>query len=201
VAPRVFEGCWGPEPCLASFGSAYWTLNELMTLRDSIGSAIQALSNAGYDGQTILGNISFTRQRGRGSIAFPYNHVGLGNVTELTIWHEMAHHISFRNGRVTQDEYYNFAEGFVSAANLQYEWDNFCFRDYCAREYPHILRGYTGQGPEYWADAFAAWVYMETNNSVPDGSNGAPNWIRDNNNPNWQAISRGVEWSLIVTFN
>jgi hypothetical protein len=58
-----------------------------------------------------------------------------------------------------------------------------------------IFRVYTGDNPEYFADGFAAWIYMQSNGAPPN------TWILDGYTPNWDAISSAVEWSLSVTLN
>jgi hypothetical protein len=118
--------------------------------------------------------------------------VTLGEVNPETIWHEVAHSISFRNGRTPQNEYFWFAETFTSTS--EYTMGNFCYRSYCEREYDPVRGIYAGQHPEYWADGFAAWVYTET------GGTDIDEWIVDRP-ANWRAISNAVEWSLIVTFD
>lgn len=207
---RLNSYCYIETCTLIYFDSYYWTKTELTTLRDALVDAINALDNGGYDSNVILGGITFTKLNSDGRpYTFSASNINLtnGRVTEQDIWHEMAHAISFRNGHTPQDEYYQFAEGFADTP--WYEYNDFCFREYCHEEYGVAERGiwgiflrpYAGQHPEAWADGFSAWVYMKTYSHAPDGQNGFDNWIKDSYTPNWDAISGAVEWSLIVTFD
>jgi hypothetical protein len=117
----------------------------------------------------------------------------LRTVTEQQIWHELAHAISFGNKRIPQDAYWFIADGLATFFPSDYKIDDFCFRAYCHREYG-LLSFYTGKHPEYWADGFAAWVYIKTYRATPDS------WIRNGYQPNWAAIYFAVEYSLTVTF-
>lgn len=178
------------EPCLY-FGEYYWTKSELEVLSNGLFLVHTVLGNAGYDDNSLLGGITFQRTHGVGySITFPTTLINLSEVNRQALWHEIGHSIDFRNNRTPQDEYFKFATEF--SCTPWYDLNDFCFRDYCHREYPRWQRPYTGDHPEYWADAFSAWVYMKLYGSPPSF------WVESPYQPEWKAIWRAVEWSLAV---
>jgi hypothetical protein len=182
--------------CFLSFGPGHWTKDELIKLRDSLGDAIDALNKAGYDGKAILDGIRFVRNRDGGdSMAFPSNTIRLSGVSKQLIWHEIGHSISFRNGHDLQNIFHERIQLGVMTGYL--ELNEFCYRQYCHRQYPRVLQWYTGQNPEYWADAFAVWMYMRT---YP-GATPPSSWVRNNYTPGWLTIVAAVEYSLRVVFN
>jgi RHS repeat-associated protein len=186
------------DPNLLFFVTPY-TKDELVTLRDALADAINALNGAGYDGFALTEAIRFSHESCFGkSCTWSSHYIMLKNVTKQTIWHELGHAISFQNDHMPQDSYWLFANILSTAfpdSPAPYQLGNFCFREYCTTEYPWWLRSYTGDHPEYWADGFSAWVYYQANGRLPGTS-----WIRDGYKPSWTAILGAVEYSLSVTF-
>ena len=193
---RVFGG-WGGcigRSCYLGFGSNYWTIDELRDLRDAIADTIAALDNAGFDGSEILGGVAFKRTReADDSVTFPSWLISLASVRKQSIWHEIAHTISFRNNRMPQDLYYGLGNAMASLLNIDFN-QNFCYRQYCSRVYPWIAQSYTGSHPEPFADAFSAWVDMKTTGSTLRA-------VEPGFSPQWLLMGDVVEFSLVVSFN
>lgn len=126
------------------------------------------------------------------SWVFPKSTVNLGRVNEWTIWHELGHVISFRNGHETQDEFFKRVSNMAEAGG--YTTDLYCIRDYCHRQYGIAIRWYTGRNPEYWADGFAVWVYQTSYSAYPH------HWVASGRHVLWSGIMSAVDSSLRVSF-
>ena len=197
------EGCGGPSGCLLHFYGSYWTKNELEILSHAIARAIMALNGDGFNGHSILGGVVFHRHHNNtDSWVFPRSTINLGKVNEWTIWHELAHVISFRNGHKPQDEFFARISSMAEAGG--YPIDHYCIRDYCHRQYHTAIRWYTGRNPEYWADGFAVWVYHRSYGAY--AQHWAAGWVpagwsaeRDFS-VHWSGIMSAVGSSLRVSF-
>jgi RHS repeat-associated protein len=160
------DACGGPNGCLLHFYGNYWTRSELEILSHAFARAITALNGSGYDGQRILSGVVFHRHHNtHDSWVFPRSTVNLGHVDDWTIWHELAHVISFRNSHKPQNEFYTQILRMAEAGG--YTIDHYCVRAYCHRQYHIAIRWYTGRNPEIWADAFAIWMHHNSYGTYP----------------------------------
>jgi RHS repeat-associated protein len=201
---RVGTCSGGVGRCLLSFGGNFWTKDELTDLSLALGQAISALNGAGHQG--LLTAVWFLRNHGAGdSMAFPATLITLREVTEQTIWHELGHIVSFRNSRIPQYALFSYAGRSIP----YYATGDFCYRSYCYWDYSEDTRFprsgalmeifYTGEHPEFWADAFAAWVHKGTYGTDPTVDAWGSTVIE--RQPSWSAIYRGVDYILTVSVN
>jgi len=154
--------------------TSIWTPDERAIVETALRNTMDALADAGLDGETLLGGYRFERFAGeyandkKGKIAIAYLEKGnivLSNSIFLPenvfyIYHELGHVIDYRSGHKLNTQFHNLTLQ-IDGVSALHDWTT--AQGFFLRGQAHIHK------PEATADAFALWVYVAyMGNPVPD---------------------------------
>jgi hypothetical protein len=186
-----------------------WTKTELETLSSAIADMINAFGGIGIDWQeTPLPGTRYKKTTTSGPWANPLTKiVTLRSVKDQTIWHESAHILAFRSLPSLKARYASESGNCTSIGSVVLTCSLTAKEGYYYRDYGYDAGAFQGRLygvffnlDDTWSDAFAAWVYHQTNISGPANPT---SWIDNSVSgkqivPAWQKIYDAVEVALAV---
>lgn len=179
--------------------TSVWTPIDRLIVETTISNALDALANAGLDGEALLGGFRFARFAGeyandkKGKIALTYFEAGTIVLSDsiflpeniFYIYHEMGHVVDYRSGNDLNTKFHELTMQ-IDGVTAQHDWTT--AQGFFLRGQAHIHK------PEATADAFALWVYVDyMGNPVPDFAH-----MPENGDPD--AIVRVYKETLALEF-
>ena len=179
--------------------TSVWSPVERLIVETAISNALDALSDAGLDGEALLGGFRFERFAGeyandkKGKIALTYfeaQKIVLSDSIFLPenvfyIYHELGHVIDYRSGNELNTKFHELTLQ-IDGVTARHDWTT--AQGFFLRGQAHVHK------PEATADAFALWVYVDyMGNPVPEFPH-----MPENGDPD--AIVRVYQEALALVF-
>jgi hypothetical protein len=154
--------------------TSVWTPVERLIVEIAISNAMDALADAGLDGEALLGGFRFVRFAGeyandkKGKIALTYydgKKIILSDSIFLPenifyIYHELGHVVDYRSGHILNDHFHELTLQ-IDGVTALHDWTT--AQGFFLRGQAHVHK------IEATADAFALWVYVAyAGNPVPE---------------------------------
>lgn len=154
--------------------TSIWTPKERAIVETVLRNSMNALADAGLDGNTLLSGYRFERFAGeyannkKGKIAIAYLNKGIILLSDsiflpeniFYIYHELGHVIDFRSGHELDTQFHTLTLQ-IEGVTTKHDWTT--AQGFFLRGHAHVHK------IEATADAFALWVYVSyAGNPVPE---------------------------------